>query len=139
MQVEPSPILTLVQQENQSHHKDTLYDRNLDSNLSTEEIYNIFSLKSTAYLSTNWYVDFPLNQQIQIIKGIVYKTAPKHIFDELVKLNGVEFKSKLLFIETANVKGEVTNPNKKSFASFNLFEPLKFISNSPDLGNIKQY
>ena len=110
--------MTPVQQENQSCHKDTVYDRNLDSNLSTEQIYNIFSLKSTTNLCTNWYANFPLNQQIQITKGIVYITAPKHICDELVKLNGVEFKGKFLFIEIANVKAEVTNPNKKKFYIF---------------------
>ena len=89
MQVEPSPILTPVQQENQSYHKNTIYVGILDSNVSIEDIYELFGLKSTACLRTNCHVDFQLHQQTPKNKGHAYITAPKHICDELVKLNGV--------------------------------------------------
>ena len=92
--------------------------------MSTEDIYDFFGLKSTAYLCTNFHVDFPLNQQNQKTKGHVYITAPKHVCDELVKLNGVEFKGKFLIIENAKVRPKVTNPNLKNFTSSNRFEPL---------------
>ena len=36
LQVEPSPILAPVQQENQSYHKSTIYVENLDSNVSID-------------------------------------------------------------------------------------------------------
>ena len=62
LQVEPSPILTPVQQENRFYHKNTIYVGNLDSNVSIEDIYNFFRLKSIAYLRINCHVDFPLNQ-----------------------------------------------------------------------------
>ena len=52
-----------------------------------------------------------------------------------VKLNGVEFKGKFLFIEIAKVKPKVTNSNKIDFTSSNRFEPLGFASNISDLGN----
>ena len=39
LQVETSPILTPLQQNNQSHHKNTLYVGNLDSDVSIEDIY----------------------------------------------------------------------------------------------------
>ena len=68
-------------------------------------------------------------------KGHVYITAPKYVCDELVKLNGVEFKGEFLFIEIAKVKPKVTNPNKMNFISANRFELLRFANNSPDLGN----
>ena len=51
LQVETSPILTPLQQENQenqSHHRNTIYVGNLDSNMSIEDIYERFGLKSTA-------------------------------------------------------------------------------------------
>ena len=103
--------------------------------MSIADIYDFFGLKSTAYLSTNCHVDFPLNQQTQKTKVHVYITAPKQVCDELVKLNGVEFKGIFLFIEIAKVKPKVTNPNKISFTSPNRFEPLRFANNSLDLGN----
>ena len=92
--------------------------------MSIEDIYELFRLKSTAYLPSNYHVDFPLNQQTQKTRGHVYITAPKHVFDELVKLNGVEFKGKFLIIENAKVRPKVTNPNLKNFTSSNRFEPL---------------
>ena len=103
--------------------------------MSTEDIYDFFGLKSTAYLCTNFHVDFPLNQQNQKTKGHVYITAPKHVCDELVKLNGVEFKGKFSFIEIAKVIPKLTNPNKVNFTSHNQFEPLRFANNSPDHGS----
>ena len=65
----------------------------------------------------------------------VYITAPKHVSDELVKLNGVEFKGKFLFIEITKVKPKLANPNKINFISPNRFQPLRFANNSPDCGN----
>ena len=92
MQVEPSPILTTVQQDNQSYYKNIIYVGNLISNVSTEDIYIFFGLKLTVYLHKNCHADFPLNQQTQKTKSHVDITAPKHVCDELVKLNGLEFK-----------------------------------------------
>ena len=60
LQVETSPILTPLQQDNQSHHKNIIYVGNLDSNMSIEDIYELFGLKSIAYLRSNCHVDFPL-------------------------------------------------------------------------------
>ena len=93
------------------------------------------SIKSTPYLRKNFHVDFPLNQKIQRSRVHVYITAPKYVGDELVKLDGVEFKGKLLFIEDTKVKPKVTNPNVTSFSSPNLFEPLRFMNNSSPLVN----
>ena len=101
MQVETSPFLTPLQQDNQSHYKNTIYVGNLDSNMSIEDIYELFGLKSTSHLRSNCHVDFPLNQQTQKTGGHVYITVPKHVCDELVKLNGVEFKGNFLIIENA--------------------------------------
>ena len=60
LQVETSPILTPLQQDNQSHHKNIIYVGNVDSNMSIEDIYELFGLKSIAYLRSNCHVDFPL-------------------------------------------------------------------------------
>ena len=49
LHVKPIPILTPEQQENQSHHKNTVYVGYLDSNVNIEEIYKPFGLKSTIF------------------------------------------------------------------------------------------
>ena len=92
LQVETSPILIPLQQDNQSHQKNATHVGNLESNMRNEDIYELFGLKSTVYLWSNCHVVFPLNQQTQKSRGHVYIRAPKHAGDELVKLNGVELK-----------------------------------------------
>ena len=79
--------------------------------MNIEDIYERFGLKSTAYLRSNCHVHFPLNQQTQKARGHVYITVPRQVCDALVKLNGVELKSKFLIIENANVRPKVTNPD----------------------------
>ena len=100
-----------------------------------EDIYECFGLKSTAYLCKNCHADSPLNQQIRGTRGLVYIKVPKHVCDELAKLNGVEFKGKCLFIEDAKIRPKVPNPNTTNFTSPNLFESLRFMNNSSALGN----
>ena len=91
-QVEPSPFLTIVLQENQSYHKNPIYVGKLISNVNTEDIYNFFYLKLTAYLRTNCHVDLPVNQQTQKTKRSHLYNSTKHVCYDLVKLNGLEFK-----------------------------------------------
>ena len=76
---------------------------------------------------------YSINQTIQRTRGHVYITSPKQVYNELVKLNGVEFKGKYLFNEDAKVKPKVANPNTINFTSPNRFEPSRFVSNTPDL------
>ena len=55
LQVESSLSLTPVHQENQSYHKNTIYTRNIDSNVSIED--ELSGLKSAAYLRANCHGD----------------------------------------------------------------------------------
>ena len=66
-------------------------------------------------------------------------TAPKHVCDKTIKLNGLEFNGKCLFIEDIKVKSKVKNPNAINFKSPNLFELLRFINNSPDFSEDIDY
>ena len=135
LQVKPSSILTPAQLEYQSYHKNTIYEGNLDSNVSIENNYDSFGLKSTVYCRINSHVGFLLNQQTQKTKSQVNITAPKHVWGDLVKRNSLEFGGKFLFIEIAKVKPKETNPNKINFTSSNRSEPLRFTNNSPNLRN----
>ena len=105
--------------------------------MSIEGIYNLFflGLKLTAHLCTNCHVDFPINQQTQKTKGHVYIKALKHVCDDLVKLNGLEFKGIFSFTVIAKVKPKVTNPNEINVTSPNPFESLRFVKNRLDLAN----
>ena len=54
-------------------------------------------------------------RQTQKTRGHVYITAPKHVCDDLVQLNGVKFKGKLVL----KVKCKLTNRDAINFASPN--------------------
>ena len=108
-QVESCSILTSVQQENQSHHKNNICWKHRLKREHWRHLHtfwfkiSIFSHKLPYRFSIK-----PANTKKP---GVIYITAPKHVFDELVKLNGVEYKGKLLFIDNVKVKPTVTNPN----------------------------
>ena len=89
-----------------------------------EDIYKLFGLKSTAYLCSNCLVDYLLNQQTQKTRGHVYITAPKHVCDQLVELNGMEFKN---FLIIEKVRPKVTNLNLINFTSPDQFKPLTIV------------
>ena len=101
--------------------------------MGIKDIFEIFGLKSTAHLCRNSHIGFPLNQQIQSTKSYVSITASKQVCGELVKLNAVEFKGKCLLIEDAKVSPKITNSNTRTSPDW--FEPLRYMNNSPALGN----
>ena len=52
-------------------------------------------------------------------KGYTYIIAPKHVYDELVKSNGISFRGKCLIIEDAKTTPKIINPNTIIFTSLN--------------------
>ena len=82
----------------------SLYIGNLDQKVNEEDLYEIFGLKSTKYLSGNSYINFVMDEQAGKSKGYTFVTVPTHINEELMKLNGLEFTGKNLVIEEARKK-----------------------------------
>ena len=76
--------------------KSTIIIRNLNTNVTSADIYELFGLNTTAYLRKNCNVSIPLNNMTKELLGYAYLTIPKHIRNEIIKLNGLNIKIFLL-------------------------------------------
>ena len=59
---------------------------NLNVNVTIDDIYELFGLKTTKYLRSNTWVGMPLNRNDQT-KGFAFVTVPDHVRNELLKSN----------------------------------------------------
>ena len=91
----------------------SLHIENLDQKVNKEDLYELFGLKSTKYLSENAYIDFVIDEQKSKCKGYAFVTVSTHISDELMKLNGLEFTGKNIVIEEAQKRPS----ERRKFAS----------------------
>ena len=100
----------LAQQQNQLGK---LFIRNLNVDVTIYDIYELFSLKTTKYLSSNTYVEMPLNRNGQT-RDLAFVTARYHVRNELLTLNNIQFIEKNLIIEAARSKMKTTKTIGKS-------------------------
>ena len=103
-------VQTQNSKESNSHNTlKTLYVGNLSKNISEEDLYELFGLGNTTYLKQNCCVKIVLSKSGSS-RGFAFITAPDHVCTELIKLNGIDFKSHRLTIEEALVKLKVKEP-----------------------------
>ena len=87
----------------------------------------MFGLNTTAYLRKNCNVSIPLNNMTKELLRYAYLTIPKHIRNEIIKLNGLNFLGQKIIVEDAVTKPKVTaqpNIEKYKILSPNRFAPL---------------
>ena len=106
------------QQQQQSHYRKntqqqqiepknenrSIYAGNLHISVTENDLYDFFGLRSTKYLQETCKVNLPLCKRTGKSKGYAFLNVPDHVYSEIVKLNGVEFKSKQLVLEEAKTK-----------------------------------
>ena len=90
-----------------------LFIGNLNVNVTIDNIYELFGLKTTKYLRFNTYAEMPLNRNGQT-RGFAFVTAPDHVRNELLKLNNIQFREKNLIIEAARSKMKTAKTIAKS-------------------------
>ena len=71
---------------------------NLNANVTIDDIYELFGLKTKKYLRSNTYIEMSLNRNGQT-RGFAFVTAPDHVRNELLKLNNIQFRERNLVIE----------------------------------------
>ena len=86
---------------------------NLNANVTIDDIYELFGLKTKKYLRSNTYIEMSLNRNGQT-RGFAFVTAPDHVRNELLKLNNIQFREKNLIIETARSKMKTAKTIAKS-------------------------
>ena len=70
-----------------------LFIENLNVNVTIDDIYELFGLKTTKYLCSYTFIEMPLNRNGQA-RRFASVTAPYHARNELLKLNNTKFREK---------------------------------------------
>ena len=99
-----------VQQQNQFGK---LFIGNLNVNVTMDDIYELFCLKTKKCMRSYTYVEMPVNCSGQT-RGFASATAPNHIRNELLKLNSIQFREKNWIIEAVRSKMKTAKTIAKS-------------------------
>ena len=68
----------------------------LSKNSSEEDIVKLLGLRTTSYLSENSFFEMPLGRKN---RNYAFITAPEHVYNKLIKLNGVTFQDMYLKVQ----------------------------------------
>lgn len=97
-----------------------IYVGNLGTNVTKEDLDNLFGLSATTYLKNSCNVEIACCEKTGKSKNFAFIQVPEHVHDELMKLNGIEFYGRQLVIEEAKTKPDESkndenkeNRNKK--------------------------
>ena len=90
-----------------------LFIKNRNVNVTIDNLYELFGLKTTKYLRSNTYIEMPLNRNGQT-RGLAFVTVPYHVRNELLKLNKIQFREKNLVIEAARLEMKAAKTTAKS-------------------------
>ena len=94
-----------------------LYVGNLNKNTTEEDLNQLFGLKTTVYLRQARSIKIPLDKNTGKTKGFAFLNIPQHVYNELIKLNGIEFQNNCIRIEearkTKQTKGVPSNKQNR--------------------------
>jgi TatD DNase family protein len=82
----------------------SIYVGNLGSNVSNEDLTQLFGLGATPFLQKTCCVDVAIDDKTKKSKNFAIVTVPEHVHSELIKLNGIEFYGRQIVIEEAKTK-----------------------------------
>ena len=100
---------------------------------SEQDIAKLFGLRTTSYLSENCFIEMHTGRKY---KKYAFITAPEHVCNELIKLNGVKFQDRCLKAQEERQSdtrlNERKNISKSSFkrnmksAADSIYSPNRF-------------
>ncbi|XP_057301759.1 3'-5' ssDNA/RNA exonuclease TatD-like isoform X2 [Hydractinia symbiolongicarpus] len=93
--------------------KKRIYVGNLGSNVTTEDLTQLFGLGTTPYLRQNCSVELATCEKTGKSKNFAFVNVPEHVHSELMKLNGIEFYGKMIVIEEAKTNKHEDDGDEK--------------------------
>lgn len=91
-----------------------IYVGNLGSNVTKDDLVQLFGLGTTAYLQQICSVELATCEKTGKSKNFAFVNVPEHVHNELMKLNGIEFYGRQIVIEEAKTKPEDDSENKEN-------------------------
>ena len=103
-------------EQKQEKNASKLYIGNVNPSVKEIDLVELSSLNTTKYLREMCFLNMPMNGKTWQSKGYAFVSPPKHVFDELLKLNEVKFYSSQIKIkEVKSAKGQtivISSPAK---------------------------
>jgi len=93
--------------------KKSIYVGNLGSNVTHDDLTQLFGLSATPFLKQTCCVDVACDKSGKS-KNFAIVTVPEHVHSELIKLNGIEFYGRQIVIEEAKTKATDTDKDKEN-------------------------
>ena len=87
---------------------------NLGSNVTTEDLTQLFGLGTTSFLQRTCSVELATCEKTGKSKNFAFVNVPEHVHSELMKLNGIEFYGRQVVIEEAKTKPDSEKENKEN-------------------------
>jgi len=94
--------------------KKRIYVGNLGSNVTTDDLNQLFGLSTTPYLQRTCSVELATCEKTGKSKNFAFVNVPEHVHSELMKLNGIEFYGRQVVIEEAKTKPDNEKDNKEN-------------------------
>jgi len=89
-----------------------IYVGNLGSNVTTDDLIQLFGLGTTQFLQRTCSVELATCEKTGKSKNFAFVNVPEHVHSELMKLNGIEFYGRQVVIEEAKTKPENDKESK---------------------------
>lgn len=93
--------------------KKKIYVGNLGSNVTNDDLNQLFGLGATPFLQQTCCVDVACDDKGKS-KNFAIVTVPEHVHSELIKLNGIEFYGRQIVIEEAKTKTSEAEKDKEN-------------------------
>merc|ERR1719427_2124120 len=77
---------------------------NLGTNVTTDDLVQLFGLSKSDFLKKTCTLELVTWKKSDKMKNYAFVSVPADIYDELVKLNGIEFYGRQVKVEEARVK-----------------------------------
>ena len=87
----------------------------------------LFGLEMTQYLPDTCRINLVISKSTGKHRGFVFITTPNHVHDELLKLNGVDFKGRPTVVETAKTRSAHQNQATQNEINTELFPSVEKI------------
>ena len=79
-----------------------MHIRNLHEYFIEKHLIELFDLEMTQYLRDTYRINLVISKNTVKHRVFAFVTTPDHVHDELLKLNGVEFKGRRLLLKRPN-------------------------------------
>ena len=133
-------LTTIFKSQQLKHICKKLYVGNLNTNITKDNINELFGLKSTDYLRQNCNVEIPIDRNTEKSKGFAFLKASPHVSDELVKLNGFEFQKQSIRTENARTSRlSINQQNARPNSVLNRDSSNQYIFNRTVIPGIKTF